>query len=244
MNPSSFSWLLSVKSTANQMNVARTSPSFAMSLERQHAGREQHAEPEKRDRCRVEPQRRRRRPQRHHADERRQHDLFVAAERPKRGERLARRRRRVRRRRHFRPDDACREAAAAATIAGERRHRRGEQPGAEADLDAERLGRSRRRADWRPSPSATAPTTGSGWRCPRTSGSAPTPPAAARRRAWRRPLRRARTPAGRARPSARCCSETPARSRRRRGRCCRTGRASTGRRGSRPDGRSARRART
>ena len=31
MNPSSFSWLLSVKSTANQMNVASTSPSLAMS---------------------------------------------------------------------------------------------------------------------------------------------------------------------------------------------------------------------
>ena len=26
MNPSSFNWLLSVKSTANQMKVARTSP--------------------------------------------------------------------------------------------------------------------------------------------------------------------------------------------------------------------------
>ena len=70
MKPSSFSWLLSVNST-REPDERREHVAFLRDVvERQHAGREQDAEPEKRDRRRVEPERRRRRPQRHHADER------------------------------------------------------------------------------------------------------------------------------------------------------------------------------
>ena len=64
MKPSSLSWLLSVNSTANQMKVASTSPSLAMSPSVSTPRREQHAEAEERDRRRVEPERRGRRPQR------------------------------------------------------------------------------------------------------------------------------------------------------------------------------------
>ena len=62
MNPSSFNWLLSVNSTANQMKVASTSPCCAMSCERDRAGGEQHAQAEKRDGRRVESERRRQLP--------------------------------------------------------------------------------------------------------------------------------------------------------------------------------------
>ena len=56
MNPSSLSWLLSVKSTANQMKVASTSPCWRC-LAGEDAGGEQDAEAEKRDGGRIDPER-------------------------------------------------------------------------------------------------------------------------------------------------------------------------------------------
>ena len=192
MKPSSLSSPLIVKRTANQMKVASTSPSLAMSPSVKHAGDEQRAEAEERDRGRVDAERRGRRPQRDHADEGRRHDLLVPAQRPERRQRLPRRARGLGRRRDLGPDHLVEDERQQ-----RHRHERRDDGGRRATSRTRSRRRTRarspRRAGSRPWPSTTAPTTRSGSRCRRTSGSA---------RAARRPASPGRAPAASATESA------------------------------------------
>ena len=159
MNPSSLSWLLSVNSTANQMKVASTSPSFAMSAERQHAGGEQHAEAEERDRGRVDaeasPPRPRAPPSRGTCTV----TIFSSRrQRPKAASACACGGRRLRRRGDLRRHDPV-EHRRQQRHRQQRRHRRGQQPASRTRCRRRTRARSRSRAGWRPWPSATAPTT-------------------------------------------------------------------------------------
>ena len=151
MNPSSFNWLLSVKSTANQMNVASTSPWLAMSSSVMTPVTSSAPRPRNAIAVESSPKRRGRRPERDHDDEDDQDDPFLARERAERRERLPRGGRRVWRRPHFGSDEPVEDDRQQRHRA-ERRHGRGEQPSAEPDLDAEpagdlgaeRVGRHRR----------------------------------------------------------------------------------------------------
>ena len=105
MKPSSLSWLLSVKSTANQMNVASTSPSLAMSSSvmtpvASSAPRPRNAiAVESRPSVAAEAQSATM-PTKTTSD-----DPFLTGERPERGKRLLGGRRRIGRAAHFGRDD-------------------------------------------------------------------------------------------------------------------------------------------
>ena len=102
MNPSSFNWLLSVKSTANQMKVARTSPWLAMSASVITPVTSSAPRPRNAIAVESSPSVAADAPERDHADEDDQDDPFLAGERAERRERLPRGRRRIRRRRALR----------------------------------------------------------------------------------------------------------------------------------------------
>ena len=204
MKPSSLSWLLSVKSTANQMNVASTSPCLAMSP--RVITPVARSAPRPRNAIAVEsrPSVAAERPERHHAEEDHQHDPLLARKRTERGERLPGRGRSLRRAAHLGPDDAIQHERQDGHRA-ERRHARGEEPSPEPDLDAEpaghlraeRVGGHRRQPERRRHAQAGDA---------REHQERADPPAIRLDRASRPPRSPASTPAGRARRTVPCCS--------------------------------------
>ena len=243
MKPSSLSWPLSVKSTANQMNVARTSPSCrdVRSVSTPVAS----STPRPRNATAVEssfsvaasPQ------SRTMPTNVRGHDLLVAAQGTERRERLARGGRRFRRRLHLRRRSPCRAPAAAAPAprASAPRAASSHEPkpivdaDRSRDLGAERVGGHRGEPERRRQPQARhagehevgAELLARGLVGPRAA-------------AFGQREREGIEDAG----ARRVARKRRARSRASRRRCCRPGPASTGRRASPRDGRGAVRART
>ena len=243
MKPSSFSCVLIVNSSANQMKVPSTSPSFARSSGRQHAGDHEDG----RARGTRPPSRRSAMTDAAPQSATITTNVIVTIHSSRLSGPSA--------------ASAARAAAGASGVAvtsgahhlveqarqqrhrDQRGHRRDQQPQAEPDLDAElardlgaeRVGGHRGQPERRRQAQAGDP---------REHQEAAEPHARRVAAAWRRPSPRARPPADTARRTARCCSGRPARSRRPPGTGCRPARASSARTGSPPRGRCARRART
>ena len=229
MNPSSLSWPLNVKSTANQMKVASTSPSLAMSSSVSTPVASSTPRPRNAIAVESSPRVAADAPERHHAGERDRHDLLVRLKGPMRGERLPAPLAAPRASPSLRAESPCKQQGSSA-MADERRDRRGDEPRAEADLDAVAARRSPRRAGF----AAIAVNHSAEDRVrlamPENIRKAPEPRprSGARRRTHGLGHRqRQRIEHAGARGVAR---ETRGRSRRPRGRRCSRGRASSGRR--------------